>query len=170
MKIKRKPGCFCMHDEGIVDPKYCPVHGEPTQKVERIYELLSGKVVEVIKLLVNYGDGVDVPIHTAERYYTKDGILIGENHPFHQDSHLNGGEIMDTTKEKINKCYKEVNCEFGVGCTHFILDPDKVLELTKPDLTRVGMLRQWLNEDRIKDADRFVTNEDILEWLASTKK
>jgi hypothetical protein len=32
---------------------------------------------------------------------------------------------------------------------------------------RIGMLRQWLNEDRIKDANRFVTNEDIHLWLDS---
>lgn len=30
---------------------------------------------------------------------------------------------------------------------------------------RVGMMRQWLNEDRIQDADRFVTNEMLLHWL-----
>ena len=31
--------------------------------------------------------------------------------------------------------------------------------------TKIGMLRQWLNEDRIKDAKRFVTNKDIKDWL-----
>lgn len=31
--------------------------------------------------------------------------------------------------------------------------------------TRIGMLRQWLNEDRIKNAKYFVTNEDIEHWL-----
>ena len=30
---------------------------------------------------------------------------------------------------------------------------------------RIGMLRQWLNEDRIKDAKYFVTNESIERWL-----
>lgn len=30
---------------------------------------------------------------------------------------------------------------------------------------RIGMLRQWLNEERIKDAKYFVTNEDIHDWL-----
>lgn len=33
---------------------------------------------------------------------------------------------------------------------------------------RVGMLRQWLNEDRIKDAKYFVTNEQIERWLDIT--
>lgn len=36
---------------------------------------------------------------------------------------------------------------------------DKELEI------KIGMLRQWLNEERIKDADRFVTNDDIKMWL-----
>lgn len=34
-----------------------------------------------------------------------------------------------------------------------------------PFRTRIGMLRQWLNEDRIKDVDKFVTNEQIEFWL-----
>lgn len=29
----------------------------------------------------------------------------------------------------------------------------------------IGRLRQWLNEDRIKDGARFVTNEDLEHWL-----
>lgn len=29
----------------------------------------------------------------------------------------------------------------------------------------VGMLRQWLNEDRIKDGDRFVSNKDLIDWI-----
>jgi hypothetical protein len=29
----------------------------------------------------------------------------------------------------------------------------------------IGMLRQWLNEDRIKTADNFVTNEELAHWL-----
>lgn len=32
-------------------------------------------------------------------------------------------------------------------------------------LQRVGMLRQWLNEDRITDTKRMVTNAELLVWL-----
>ncbi len=32
---------------------------------------------------------------------------------------------------------------------------------------RIGMLRQWLNEDRIKEPDKMITNEDIKHWLFS---
>lgn len=30
---------------------------------------------------------------------------------------------------------------------------------------RIGMLRQWLNEDRITDTSKMVTNDDIKYWL-----
>jgi len=29
----------------------------------------------------------------------------------------------------------------------------------------IGMLRQWLNEDRIDEPNKMVTNEDIKHWL-----
>jgi hypothetical protein len=33
----------------------------------------------------------------------------------------------------------------------------------------IGMLRQWLNEDRITDSNKLVTNEDIASWLFTSK-
>ena len=42
----------------------------------------------------------------------------------------------------------------------------KLLQTQRDEIRQnVGMLRQWLNEDRIKDAKRFVTNEQIEDWL-----
>ena len=35
-------------------------------------------------------------------------------------------------------------------------------------LQNVGMLRQWLNEDRITDPKKMVTNEMLLSWLSPT--
>ena len=32
----------------------------------------------------------------------------------------------------------------------------------------IGLLRQWLNEDRIDDPRKMVTNEDIKAWLEVT--
>lgn len=32
-------------------------------------------------------------------------------------------------------------------------------------MQNVGMLRQWLNEDKITDHRNLVTNEDIIHWL-----
>jgi hypothetical protein len=57
------------------------------------------------------------------------------------------------------------------------ITPEAAKELGVEDLVsirkvilrkRIGMLRQWLNEDRIKDVDRFVTNEEIEHWLFNT--
>ena len=31
--------------------------------------------------------------------------------------------------------------------------------------TKIGMLRQWLNENRIDDPKKFVTNKDLETWL-----
>lgn len=46
------------------------------------------------------------------------------------------------------------------------LGVEDLVSIRKEVLTRrIGHLRQWLNEDRIKDADRFVTNEQIEFWL-----
>lgn len=33
------------------------------------------------------------------------------------------------------------------------------------NLRNIGMLRQWLNEDRISDPEKMITNEDIASWL-----
>lgn len=33
----------------------------------------------------------------------------------------------------------------------------------------IGQLRQWLNEDRITDLNKMVTNEEIKIWLNKNK-
>lgn len=33
------------------------------------------------------------------------------------------------------------------------------------DMSNIGMLRQWLNEERITDVQKMVTNEDIVHFL-----
>ena len=43
--------------------------------------------------------------------------------------------------------------------TSMLDDRDKELQ------QKVGILRQWLNEDRITDVSRMVTSEQILNWL-----
>ena len=32
-------------------------------------------------------------------------------------------------------------------------------------IKRLGLMRQWLNEDRITDLDKLVTTEELLEWF-----
>lgn len=39
-------------------------------------------------------------------------------------------------------------------------------ELIKYFESNVGMLRQWLNEDRIKEPSKIVTNKQLLFWLS----
>lgn len=52
---------------------------------EKIYEIISARNVEVIKIFVNYGNGKDKPIHTVEEYYTTDGVYIGRTDSMHKD-------------------------------------------------------------------------------------
>lgn len=39
----------------------------------------------------------------------------------------------------------------------------------KTSIRNIGMLRQWLNEDRITDPEKMVTNEEIVYWLEINK-
>jgi len=39
----------------------------------------------------------------------------------------------------------------------------------KEQTKNVGFLRQWLNEDRITDVKRMVTNKELLSWFPNTK-
>lgn len=41
----------------------------------------------------------------------------------------------------------------------------KNLTKDKEFLFKIGMLRQWLNEDRISDPSKMVSNEDLLKWF-----
>ena len=43
------------------------------------------------------------------------------------------------------------------------IEPERP-NLNDPEL-RIGMLRQWLNEDRVTDPKKMVTNEDLHHWL-----
>ena len=44
----------------------------------------------------------------------------------------------------------------------------KIPEWEKRFDINIGMLRQWLNEDRIKDVDKFVTNEQLKMFFTKT--
>ena len=49
---------------------------------------------------------------------------------------------------------------------------DEILELFEKEkqemAVNISSLRQWLNEDRITDPKKMVTNEQILTWLNKT--
>lgn len=43
---------------------------------------------------------------------------------------------------------------------------EKVIQETIKEIkTNIGLLRQWLNEDRITDLKKIVSNEDLERWL-----
>ena len=45
------------------------------------------------------------------------------------------------------------------------MNTDKFIEVCPNFLRNVGMMRQWLNEERIDAPKKMVSNEDILYWL-----
>ncbi len=69
---------------------------------------------------------------------------------------------------------KESTCPHGsynFGCA-VCLDEygaKKVQEEKERITKRVWFLRQWLNEDRITDPNKLVTNEDLIGWLYDTR-
>lgn len=60
------------------------------------------------------------------------------------------------------KCIWEEGTRY-VGCHHPTCQCHAVVRVK---MRNIGMLRQWLNEDRIGDARKMVTNEDLLAWLS----
>ena len=66
--------------------------------------------------------------------------------------------------QRILKKHQEHGLRYAIDDLEslFTLREQEIYEKMKP---RIGMLRMWLNEDRIKDAKRFVTNEQIEHWL-----
>lgn len=57
------------------------------------------------------------------------------------------------TKECCEKCYEVI---LVTQTSSSVIEEMRV---------RIGMLRQWLNEDRIDDPKKMVNNEDIEHWL-----
>ena len=45
----------------------------------------------------------------------------------------------------------------------------KGMKEVKTTTIEIGMLRQWLNEDRITDPEKMVTNDQIITWLTLSK-
>ena len=79
------------------------------------------------------------------------------------------GKLDQSMKDSVwaeNK-YNRKNGAVIMAQKHF----DKILkEHSQADLKkRIGMLRQWLNEDRITDR-KMVTNKELEEWLLPERK
>lgn len=70
--------------------------------------------------------------------------------------------------------------ESGSESTHMELDPERVKKLIASQISlaiqkerdglKIGYLRQWLNEDRITDPKKMVTNEQIETMLGISNK
>lgn len=45
-----------------------------------------------------------------------------------------------------------------------------MIETIETDMAHIGMLRQWLNEDRIDINKKMVTNEELLNFLTYGNK
>lgn len=72
---------------------------------------------------------------------------------------LREGVAMSELPEK--ESHQECACGFAWSHT----EKHAPLPEIKTTIQNIGMMRQWLNEDRITDPKNMVTNEDILHWL-----
>ena len=89
-------------------------------------------------------------------------------------------KTMNNTIEKWEKGFdKAVEKQWNTGNPYFPNwegvkgDIRKLLSQAREDekidmKIKIGMLRQWLNEDRITEPKKMVTNEMIEHWLLST--
>jgi hypothetical protein len=67
-------------------------------------------------------------------------------------------------RENVDYDEAELGCNWDLETLIDFID--SLLTQQREDQTKkIGMLRQWLNESRIKDPDKFFTNEQLLEWL-----
>jgi hypothetical protein len=92
-----------------------------------------------------------------------------EKHPTGEDKDRDKDtDKVDSIKKQIRGLMVELLAEFGVAVMPFGLDPDPFLALFQSELAKplnVGFLRQYLNEDRITDPNKMVTNEEIEHML-----
>ena len=91
-------------------------------------------------------------------------------------------DCMPNNMNKLTPKEKEIYKTFfneneGNGSSRWLVSPDTVerfiegikqnaMEKEREKLElNIGMLRQWLNEDRITDIDKLITSEDIKHWI-----
>lgn len=86
--------------------------------------------------------------------------------------HIDQGRVFEQKMRAQHRCGA---CDGGSNLSHtlacgVIKEASTLINQAHADGIRhghrnVGMLRQWLNEDRISDPKRMVTNADLLHWL-----
>lgn len=68
-------------------------------------------------------------------------------------------------QENSQEAHKTIT-NFCCACEYDIAGFENRIKVYKERLIEdVGMLRQWLNEDRITDPNKMVTNEEIINWF-----
>ena len=69
-----------------------------------------------------------------------------------------------TTMRENHTCITCGRILYTIGELNELKDKIREEEREKLELN-IGMLRQWLNEDRITDIDKLITSEDIKHWI-----
>ncbi len=75
-------------------------------------------------------------------------------------------------EKEFRKKYNDMDCDDEIKFISSLLSStEKRVAMEKDNelKQRVGMLRQWLNEDVITDPSKLVENEDLLKWLIKSK-
>ena len=112
----------------------------------------------------------DTKIGTIEKKY---GVDLGAKSDMKLGNYLKREGLPSMSKalksvEKLLKSQKDL----PIGIDEWIKQGIKYgysnyqnLAKDKEFLFKIGMLRQWLNEDRISDPSKMVSNEDLLKWF-----
>ncbi len=73
-------------------------------------------------------------------------------------------------EKKFNDMFSFVEGKLGLSERDNVWDWVQENFISKEVLQKnIGMMRQWLNEDRITDGDKLVTNADLEHWLINKK-
>ena len=67
------------------------------------------------------------------------------------------------SNRELDEAYKRGQEDEAIECYK---DLERTMKQYKASLIRqIGLLRQWLNEDRITEPKKMITNKDIKDWL-----
>lgn len=102
-------------------------------------------------------------------YRTRDHIIVDEK---------SGGSSAEVTVTEWDitgqYCKKNTSSQYNQAITDLQAFLPSLLSAMEAEIHQeikqnIGMLRQWLNEDRITDTNKMVTNEEIEKFLFLTK-
>jgi hypothetical protein len=102
---------------------------------------------------MNSTKGDNTPTNTLERLlyeYRYDSRAIDEDLVLQQ----NPADVEKAHQSNLEETKGQIEAMFA-----------QAVNKARPTDLRIGMLRQWLNEDRITDPKKMVTNEELKVWL-----